>query len=157
MSWYAHAWAESAPVADVQEFAILAVMAQYARRDGTGSFQSVATIAGIIKCDERTVRRRIEAMLRRGLIALGDQRLAAHIDRRYRPKVYDLMIPYCWYSKDQLKKVDQDRKQRGLPPLAEADRPPIPDTAEAGRKTRSDQGVPCPARRRRSGNLRPAA
>lgn len=29
MSWYAHAWAESAPVADVQEFAILAVMAHH--------------------------------------------------------------------------------------------------------------------------------
>lgn len=145
MSWMAHEWAESAPVADVQEFAILSVMAQYANKDGTGVFKSPVTIAEIIRCDEKTVKRRIQAMVRRGLLGLGDQRLAAYIPKNKRPVVYDLLIPYSWYSAGQLAKVNADRSARGLGPLRESDRPPIKD-AGPSRKRRSDHGVPRPRR-----------
>lgn len=143
MSWLAHEWAESAPVADVQEFAILSVMAQYANMDGTGVFKSPARIAEIIRCDEKTVKRRIQAMVSRGLLGLGDQRMAAYIEKRYRPKVYDLLIPHSWYSAAQLEKVNRDRASRGLGPLIPEHRPLIED-AGPSRKRRSDCGIPRP-------------
>lgn len=145
MSWLAHAWAEDAPVADVQEFAILAVMAQHAHNDGTGTYQSIPTISRRIRCDERTVLRRVEAMRERGLLTLGDQSLAGKIRADRRPKVYDILIPYEWYSDHQRGTVDAERADRGLPPLAEAERPPIAKP-EPARKVRDDAGKPRPKR-----------
>lgn len=147
MSWLAHAWAESAPIADVQEFAILTVMAQRANSDGTDAHQSTPTIARAIKCDERTVARRLDALCARGVISLGDQSIVAHIRADRRPKVYDLMIPYSWYSAHQMTQVNLDRADRGLQPLTPEARPPL-DTPSPSRKVRADRGKPRPRKDR---------
>lgn len=143
MSWLAIAWAETAPVADVYERAILTLMAHRASPDGTGAYPSVPTIARFACCDDKTIERRMVALRKRRVIAPGDQKLAARIDRRYRPKVYDLLIPHEFYSATQLEEVDRNRAERGLAPLTPEDRPPLANPGR-GRKTREDKGKPRP-------------
>jgi hypothetical protein len=140
MSWLAIAWSESAPVGDVYERAIITLMAHRANADGTGAFPSTPTLAKYAMCDERSIRRRLEVLRDRGLIAYGDQDLALKIPARYRPKVYDLLIPFTWYSAAQLVDVNRERGNQGLPPLSEAERPPIPEVSRA-RKSRRDAGI----------------
>lgn len=145
MSFLATAWAEeAAPTADVYERMILMCMAARADHDGSGVYRSIPRLARSCHCDEETVKRRLKAMLKRKLIGYGDQARAAHIDKRYRPKVYDLLIPHEWFSAQQLALVNQDRAESGLRPLNPADRLAI-DPAPARRK-RADQGVPNPKR-----------
>jgi hypothetical protein len=142
MSWYAIAWAETAPVADVYERAVLTFLAHRSRHsDGTGAYPSIATISKFAMCDERSVKRRLDALRERGLIALGDQALAKSIEPRYRPPVYDLLIPFKWFSESQRGDVNRERAERGHPPLSEAERPVILPV-EKSRKPRSDRGVP---------------
>jgi hypothetical protein len=145
VSWLSSAWSETAPVADVYERAILTLLAHRSRSDGTSAYPSVPSMARFAMCDERSIKRRLGALRRRGVIAYGDQLLAAHIDSRYRPKVYDLLIPASWYSAAQLEQVNRERAEQGLGPLTEADRPPISDPPPS-RKGRSDVGVPRPRR-----------
>jgi hypothetical protein len=134
-------WAETAPVADVYERAIITQMAHRANKDGTGAYPSIPTMARYALCDEKTIERRLEALRKRKLIALGNQSLARHIPARYRPRVYDLLVPYAWYSAAQLDKVNQERAERGRPPLTPKDRPPLAEPAKLGRKPRADKGV----------------
>ncbi len=142
MSWYAIAWAETAPVADVYERAVLTFLAHRSRHsDGSGAYPSIATISKFAMCDERSVKRRLDALRERGLIALGDQALAKGIEPRYRPPVYDLLIPFRWFSESQRGDVNRERAERGQPPLSEVERPVILP-AEKSRKPRSDRGLP---------------
>lgn len=144
MSLMAVIWAETAPVADVYERAVITLLAHRAGVDGTGAWPSTSTIARFAVCDEQVIRKRLAALLERGVIAYGDQSLVSKIDHRYRPKVYDLLIPYEWFSASQLVEVDRDRTQRGLGPYPAEERPPIPQP-ERSRKRRSDTGVPKPS------------
>lgn len=143
MSHLPVAWAESAPVADVYERAIITLLAHRAEIDGTGAYPSVMTIARFAVCDEQVIRKRLSALLERGVITYGDQSLAARIPQRYRPKVYDLMIPHEWYSATQMEDVNRQRAQDGLGPYPVAERPPI-QKPERSRKQRSDAGCSKP-------------
>lgn len=152
MSWLAVAWAETVPVADAYERCILTVMAHRARPDGTNAWPSVSKLARFAVCDEKTIERRLSALRKRGVIAYGEQKLAAiqKIPKNRRPKVYDLMIPFEWYSAAQLEaEVNPDREERGLGPLTAADRPPLAPPTRA-RKARADAGVPKPERRKQT-------
>jgi hypothetical protein len=155
MSFLAIAWAEAAPVADVYERAISTQMAHRARSDGTGAYPSIRSMAEYALCDEKTIERRLAAMLRRKVIKLGDQRLARSIPKRYRPKVYDLMIPFDWYSASQVDEVNRDRAERGLPPLTAQMRPPLAEPARTGRKPRADKGVSRPPKAEESDSSQP--
>jgi hypothetical protein len=141
MSWLSIAWAEQAPVADVYERAIVTLLAHRASTDGTGAYPSVRYMARFAVCDEKSIERRLRALRERGVISYGDQSLAAHIDRRYRPKVYDLMIPFEWYSGAQIEQVNRERAERGVTPLTPETRPPLA-VPEPARRQRSDTGVP---------------
>jgi hypothetical protein len=139
MSYFAQAWAEEAPVADVYERAIITLMSHRARNDGTGAYPSVKTMSRYALCDEKTIERRVRALRKRRMIALGDQALAQHLPADKRPQVYDLQIPFSWYSAAQLGQVNRERADRGAGPLTETDRPPLPPAPP--RKTRADRGT----------------
>lgn len=130
-------WAmKSAPVVDAEERAILSALAESAWSDGTDAFPSKKTIAEIAVIDPKTVQRRLRTLAGRGLIAEGNQEAAAYIPAYFRPRVYDLMIPYSWFP--DIAQVNAERKAKGKPPLTPEDRP---DLAPApAKKHRADKG-----------------
>lgn len=129
-----------APVADVNEYAVLGAMADMASPDGCGCWLSKETLAARTHVSEETVKRCWRNMLRRGLIGKGDQSLVRHYRADRRPVVYDLLIPYGWFS--NVDRVNAERARRGLPALTPADRPDVAPAPE--KKTRVDKGKPRP-------------
>jgi hypothetical protein len=131
---------KSAPVVDAEERAILSALAESAWSDGTDAFPSKKTIAEIAVIDPKTVQRRLRTLASRGLIGEGNQDAAAYIPEYFRPKVYDLMIPYSWFP--DIDQVNAERKAKGKRPLTPEDRP---DLAPAPpKKHRADKGKPRP-------------
>ncbi|MEU3634083.1 hypothetical protein [Streptomyces fradiae] len=142
MSLEAMVWVLSgdAPVADVNEYAVLGAMADKADPDGCGTWLSKETIAARVHVSEETVKRCWRNMLKRGLIAKGDQSLVRHYRADRRPTVYDLLIPYTWFS--NVDRINQERERLGRPPLTQADRPPLAPAPP--KKQRADKGKPRP-------------
>ena len=115
-------WAvQDAPVANVEEWAVLVVLAQQADEDGCSAFRSVATIARMTRMSADTVKDRQRALIERGLIARGDQSAAEYIPEHKRPVVYDLQVPYSWFP--AIDRINEERKGKGRRPLAPEDRP----------------------------------
>lgn len=81
-----------APVTNQAELVVLFGLANHASKDGTGAWPSQATLADYARCSDRTVRTHLAELERRGVIRRGDQRMVAHLDQRYRPVVWDLMV-----------------------------------------------------------------
>lgn len=133
-------WAlKDAPVADSLERLILVVLGEHAGgADGCTAFPSRDTIASLALADPKTVQRVIQRLIKRKLIAPGDQSAAQYIRADRRPVVYDLMIPYSWFPSPE--RMNEERQGRGLPPLTPADRPDI--VAAAAKARRKDAGVP---------------
>ena len=133
-------WAlKDAPVADSLERLILVVLGEHAGgADGCTAFPSRDTIASLALADPKTVQRVIQRLVKRKLIAPGDQGAAQYIRADRRPVVYDLMIPYSWFPNPG--RMNEERQERGLPPLTPADRPDI--AAAATKARRKDAGVP---------------
>lgn len=143
-------WAKSAPAADTYERIILFTLAEAADNDGTGAWESIGTLAEIALCDTETIKRRLKAMVERGLIGRGDQRLVEHYRADRRPVVYDLLVPRSRFSDDDWHRyVVTKRSRAGQAAIAEADRPDIEalPEGETGRARRSDAGKPNPKRR----------
>lgn len=131
-------WAlKDAPVADLYEKAVLLVLAEKADEDGSNAFPSLSTVADLAMCDEQTVKDRIRKLIRRGLIRVApDQSPADYLPAHRRPRVYELLIPYSWYGKGAIERVNQGRVERGRDPLTPENRP---DLAPAPpRKRRAD-------------------
>ncbi|MBO2461651.1 hypothetical protein [Actinomadura violacea] len=153
MSLDAMIWAaKDAPTADAHERCILSALAETADDDGCAAFLSKDTLANIAHCDPKTVQRKIGDMVKRRLLALGDQSAADYLPKNRRPKVYDLLIPYAWFG-SKIARVNDDRLRRGRGPLVPEDRPaiaPPPPKVE-----RSDKGKSNPARRPKSLGPRP--
>lgn len=143
MTW---AW-ESAPVASLSEKGVLMALANEAGPDGCNAFPSTNTIAEQAMCSPDHAKKVLADLRERGIIAYGNQAAAEYLPANKRPKVYDIQIPAAWYSSEQLKKVNAERAQKGLPPLTPDNRPPLGPAPE--RKTRSDKGVPNPSRSRK--------
>lgn len=140
-------WAvKDAPVADVEERAVLSQLSEEADESGCGAGISVPTIAERTRLDEQTVRRRIHDMLDRRLLALGDQSIVAYIRADRRPAVYDLLIPYSGFA--SVARVNRERARKGLPLLTPENRPDIAPPPPL--KPRADKGA-------RRGRRRPAA
>jgi len=132
-------WAmKDAPVADVEEWAVLAAMSESADDDGCNVFKAQGTLAKRVRLDAKTVARRLAEMQARGLIARGDQQAAAYIPADRRPVVYDLMIPYAWFP--NIDRIQEYRRDKGRPPLRPEDRPQLMRAPE--RKPRVDRGQP---------------
>ncbi|AYV32206.1 hypothetical protein EES41_36225 [Streptomyces sp. ADI95-16] len=121
---------------------LLAGLAEKADSDGCNAFPSRRTLARIALCDVKTVQRRLASLVEQGVIVLGDQDVARYIPKQARPKVYDLQIPAAWYGPERLARVNQDRAHRGLPPLTNDNRAPLPPAPP--RAQRSDKGKPRP-------------
>lgn len=137
MSFEAVLWATSdAPIADVNEFAVLVMMAEKADADGCASFPSRPTLAKRTKIDPRTVLRSLQRMEERKLIGEGDQRAAEYIRADRRPVVYDLLIPADWFP--NLARINAERADKGKSPLNRQNRPPI--AAPPEKVQRSDKG-----------------
>ncbi|MFI7396237.1 helix-turn-helix domain-containing protein [Streptomyces tendae] len=132
-------WAmKAAPVADTTEKLILISLAERADEDGCDAFPSKATLAKDALCDEKTVQRKLGKLVDRKLIGLGDQRAAQYIEKRYRPKVYDLLIPYSWFP--DVDDINETRRRRGRGLLTPENRPDIAPAPT--RAQRSDKGKP---------------
>lgn len=130
-------WAmKDAPIADAEEWAVLSVMAEAGDDDGCNAFKSHKTIAGLVKLDPQTVQRRTKALVVRGLLSPGDQRAAQYIPEWCRPVVYDVMIPYSWFS--NIERINEYRRLRGRAPLTPEARPDI--AAAPDKKRRADTG-----------------
>ncbi|MEU6756078.1 helix-turn-helix domain-containing protein [Streptomyces sp. NPDC046685] len=142
-------WAlKDAPVADVNEFAVLVTLAETADEDGCDAFPSVPTMASYAKISTRTVQRCLAALEERQLIAEGNQDAAKYIPAHKRPTVYDLLIPYAWFS--NIERTNDFRARRGRPPITPADRPSIAPAPP--KKARTDKGKP-----RKANDTPPAA
>lgn len=139
MSLWPILWAiNSAPVADAEERLILVALADRASSDGTDAYPSKKSIAQVALIDPKTVQRRLRTLMERGLIAEGNQDAARRIPEHFRPTVYDLLIPYAWWSPADMERVNSERVGRGLRPLTPQDRPDLP--AAPPRKARADKG-----------------
>ncbi|MGW3844903.1 hypothetical protein ACWD9X_42130 [Streptomyces sp. NPDC005075] len=139
MSFEAVLWATNdAPIANVNEFAVLTMLAEKADPDGCNAFPSRPTIAARTTVDPKTVLRALQAMEARGLIAQGEQRAADYIRADRRPVVYDLLIPYSWFP--NIDRINKERQERGRRPLTRSTRPDIAPAPE--KKQRSDKGKP---------------
>ncbi|MFD8573419.1 hypothetical protein [Streptomyces sp. NPDC059639] len=145
MSLEAMIWVLSgdAPVADVNEYAVLGAMADRASSDGCGTWLSKETISARIHVSEETVKRCWRNMKKRGLIAPGDQELVKHYRADKRPIVFDLLIPYDAFS--NIERINRERDHMGQPPLTRTNRPPIPPPP--AKTPRSDKGVKRPRKR----------
>lgn len=71
---------------------ILIIMAEVASSDGTGSYNSVATIADKAGLKDRQVQIQLKALRELGLIRRGDQRHVSHYAADKRPTVYDMVM-----------------------------------------------------------------
>ncbi|TMR88307.1 helix-turn-helix domain-containing protein [Nonomuraea basaltis] len=152
MSYLSSDWAmHYAPVKSPTEKLVLVDLAHRTDDDGCDAYKSKATLADGAMCDPKTVQRTLRDLEERGLIKLGDQSVAAYIDVRYRPVVYDIQIPYSWYSAAQMEQLNSERARKGRPPLQPDDRPDLPPAPK--RASRSDKGTKVPQRRPHS--LRP--
>ncbi|MCA1222189.1 hypothetical protein [Streptomyces sp. 8L] len=150
MSLEAMVWVLSgdAPVADVNEYAVLAAMADKADSDGCGSWLSKETISDRVHVSDETVKRCWRNMARRKLIAKGDQSLVSRYRADRRPVVYDLLIPYEWFS--NIDRVNTERERLGREPLTPEDRPCIEPAPT--KKRRADKGKPRPKATPERGN-----
>jgi len=93
MSVQAIAWVlDEAPGLTARLMPTLLALANEANRDGANAWPSVARIARQARKSERQVRYDLRELERIGLIARGDQRLVSHLDSRYRPVVWDLVV-----------------------------------------------------------------
>lgn len=128
MSYEAMQWvAGEAPVADTNEFAVLASLACKADRDGCGALLPTAMIAEQARISRRTVMRRLSSLEERRLITRGAS------------GAYDLMIPYRWF--EDIDEIDAWRRSIGRPPLTPDSRPDLPPApAKARRKDAVDDG-----------------
>jgi hypothetical protein len=153
MSLDAMVWAvKDAPTANPTEKLVLIALAERAKDDGRNAFLSKKSLANRALCDPKTAQRCLGSLRDRGLIAKGDQSAADYIDPRYRPVVYDLLIPYSWYGA-KIERVNEDRAELGLGPLTPDARPDIAPAPP--RATRSDKGIANPNRRPKSLGPRP--
>jgi hypothetical protein len=131
-------WAmKDAPVGDVEEWAVVVCMSEYADDDGCTAMPSHSTIAKRTRMSVPTVKRRIAELARRGVIARGDQSAALVYPADRRPVVWDLMIPCCWFP--SLDRIQEYRVRVGRPPLTEASRPDLGPAPE--RRRRADLKV----------------
>jgi hypothetical protein len=142
MSSTALMWAATvAPIADVQEYAILVRMADEADEAGCGVYLSTSTIASDVLVNAKTVQRRLDAMEARGLIGRGDQALVARIRADRRPTVWDLLIPAECFA--DLARTNKRRAEKGLPAIDARNRPMQLPPADQDRRTpRNDIGKP---------------
>jgi hypothetical protein len=144
VSFDASLWAmKDAPAADVEEWAVLVVMAESADDDGCNAFQSTKTIAKRTRLSERTVQRRMDEMEARGVTRLGDPNdpRLLKIPEHLRPTNYDLQIPYAWFG-SSIGRINGDRAKWGRPPLQPEERPLLAEAPP--KKARADKGKPKP-------------
>ncbi|MCX4885898.1 helix-turn-helix domain-containing protein [Streptomyces sp. NBC_00847] len=137
MSFEAVLWATSdAPIANVNEFAVLVMLAEKADSDGCSAFPARATVAARTTVDPKTVQRTINALAARKLIGPGNPKAAEYIRADRRPSVWDLLIPYGWFP--NIERINKERVEKGKSPLTRENRPPI--APPPAKKTRSDKG-----------------
>jgi hypothetical protein len=124
MSHLVQEWAEDdAPVVDVYERVILMTLARHASDDGTGAYAPVSSMAAAAVCDTETVHRCLEAMTMRGLPAPQEPQPAAHVSDGERPRAYAVLVPYAWYSPQQVIEINRERAKAGLARITPDHRP----------------------------------
>ncbi|MDN4149711.1 helix-turn-helix domain-containing protein [Pseudomonas tohonis] len=95
MSIQSMTWAlEQRVVTDATTRHVLLCLANYADKDGRGSFPSASSLSEDTGLSERTVRYKLDALEKMGVIRRGNQAIAAaYIDRSdRRPVVYDIVM-----------------------------------------------------------------
>ncbi|UAK38351.1 winged helix-turn-helix domain-containing protein [Gordonia bronchialis] len=93
MSLRSMLWAmEEAPVADPTSAMVVMALAERANPDGTAAYPTQREIAARARVSLATVKRRLLALEREGVIRRGNQALVDHIPQAVRPVVWDLVI-----------------------------------------------------------------
>ena len=94
MSLQATNWAvyEVGPELEDSEFRILMIMADHAKKDGTGVWLSAGQLASYARRSVRCVRYVLRGLEAKGLLRRGDQSIVAHLPGNRRPVVYDLAM-----------------------------------------------------------------
>ena len=152
MSTYVVDWAQTqAPTKDIYESYILSMLAGHADREGCGVFPAVETMAKACHCDKKTIRNRINDMRKRGLLIPGDPTSPgalkhAKLRGGHKPRLYDIPVPYEWYSPQMMANINEEREAAGRPLLTPENRPPLGPPPP--RKRRSDLGKERPERRK---------
>ena len=120
------------PVIDAEERLILVALADTADADGRGAWPSHDTLAERALVASRTVRRRLDALESRGVIARGDQSRVSYLRPDHRPVVWDLMIPFSYFR--NLDRLEKACAKVGTVMLTAADRPDLPPAPERTRR-----------------------
>ncbi|MEV7011764.1 hypothetical protein [Streptosporangium sp. NPDC051022] len=149
MSNISEEWAMyHSPVKTPVERLVLVALAQRTGDDGCDGYKSAKTLAKAALCHPDVASRTLRELKARGIVKLGDQRAAEHIAEYCRPVVYDIQIPYSWYSAAQMEHLNQERAAKGRAPLMPSGRPDLAPAPE--RTSRSDKGKKAPQRRPKS-------
>ena len=86
-------WAlEDAPDVPPKLLGLLLGLANHVDADGKGAYPTIDRLAYYARKGRRQTLNDIKDLIATGLIRVGDQRLVAHLDPRYRPVVYDLAM-----------------------------------------------------------------
>ena len=120
------------PVINAEERLILVALADTADADGRGAWPSHDTLAERALVASRTVRRRLDALESRGVIARGDQSRVSYLRPDHRPVVWDLMIPFSYFR--NLERLEKACAKVGTVMLTAADRPDLPPAPERTRR-----------------------
>ena len=151
MSLYPILWAvEHAPIVDAEERAILVALVSKGDFDGCNCYRSFATLARVAQCDRRTAMRKVAAMTKRGLIRpqTGPKPKSwLDLPKDKRPVVREVMVPASFWSAVQLEEINEQRADRGRPPITPQNRPDLPEAPP--KKARADKGKPNPKRSRK--------
>lgn len=150
MSLYPIIWAaEHAPVRDAEERAILTALVIKGDFDGCNCYRSYPTLAAVARVDPKTAGRKCREMEKRGILRRqpgpkpeGWRKLP----KDKRPVVWEVLIPFAFWSAVQLEEINLQRAERGRPPITPRNRPPIAEAPP--KRARSDKGTPKPERRK---------
>ena len=150
MSLYPIIWAvEHAPVRDAEERAILSALVMKGDFDGCNCYRSYATLARVARVDPKTAGRKCRAMEARGILRRQTGRMPEgwkRLPKDKRPVVWEVMIPASFWSPVQLEEINQQRQERGRPPITPQNRPDLPDAPP--KRPRADKGKARPERRK---------
>lgn len=116
---------EEAPDLPPELFAVLMGYANHASNDGTGAYPSHDTLSKYARKSVRQIRKDVARLVERGLLKVGDQRIASPIRADRRPVVYDLPLADTQAARDAV----HDRNLttgRVVPPGTTGSSRPVP-------------------------------
>lgn len=156
-----------APVETALDRLVLVALADHADPDGCNACPSKDTLAQITMHSGDPVRKSLKRLVARKLIRRQPGPATPKIrsiPERYRPTVYEVLIPFAELGMTNVRRLNELREVRmewgdsiNSAPLTEKNRPMPTPAPRTGRKTRSDKGKPNPKRSPKKPNTHPTS